>query len=102
MTSPRSSLPPGRTLLVGFGKLGRRLAPRLIADDGQVSALRRGLGELPPGVHAIGADLTVPMSERLPVFDAMVVTLPPLAGAPSGGGAGYRTALMHLADALPH
>lgn len=89
--------PPGRTLLVGFGKLGRSLAPRLLADGGHVIALRRSDDAPPQGVDGIRADLAAPLEAGLPAVDAMVVTLPP-----PGGVAGYRTALTHLADALPH
>jgi nucleoside-diphosphate-sugar epimerase len=88
--------PPACTLLVGFGKLGARLAPRLLADGGEVFALRRSEGELPEGVTGIRADLSAPLAESLPEVDAMVVTLPP-----PGGVDGYRIALTHLADALP-
>lgn len=92
-----SSLPPPRrTLLVGFGKLGRGLAFRLVADGGEVIALRRSDGELPEGVAGVRADLSFPLTERLPVVDAMVITLPP-----GGTVDSYRTALTHLADALP-
>lgn len=89
--------PPARTLLVGFGKLGRRLAPRLLADGGEVIALRRSDDPLPQGVDGIRADLASPIEADLPAVDAMVVTLPP-----PGGVDGYRTALAHLADALPY
>ncbi|MEW1975800.1 sugar nucleotide-binding protein [Microbacterium profundi] len=89
--------PPGRTLLVGFGKLGQSLAPRLLADGGEVIALRRSDDALPEGVDGIRADLASPLQAGLPAVDAMVVTLPP-----PGGVDGYRTALAHLADALPH
>ena len=87
---------PGRTLLVGFGKLGRSLAPQLLADGGNVIALRRSDDDLPEGVAGIRADLAAPLEEQLPAVDAMVVTLPP-----PGGVTGYRTALTHLANALP-
>ncbi|MDP3949273.1 sugar nucleotide-binding protein [Microbacterium sp.] len=98
MTSSASTIPapPARTLLVGFGKLGRSLAPRLLADGGDVIALRRSDDDLPVGVVGIRADLAAPLKVQLPAVDAMVVTLPP-----PGGVAGYRTALTHLADALP-
>lgn len=88
--------PPRRTLLVGFGKLGQRLALRLLADGGEVLALRRSDGELPEGAVGIRADLSLPLAESLPEVDAMVVTLPPGASVDS-----YRTALTHLAEALP-
>jgi nucleoside-diphosphate-sugar epimerase len=94
--APQIPAPPGRTLLVGYGKLGRRLAPRLLTDGGEVIALRRSDDEPPKGVTGIRADLTGPLPEALPAVDAMIVTLPPL-----GGVTGYRTALTHLADALP-
>ncbi|WP_435748248.1 sugar nucleotide-binding protein [Microbacterium sp. PMB16] len=96
MNTSASSAAPGRTLLVGFGKLGQRLAPRLLANGGEVFALRRSEGELPDGILGIRADLSAPLAEKLPAVDAMVVTLPP-----PGGVDGYRTALTHLADALP-
>lgn len=92
----RIPAPPGRTLLVGFGKLGRRLATHLLADGGDVIALRRSDDDLPDGVVGIRADLTAPLEQPLPAVDAMVVTLPPL-----GGVSGYRTAMTRLADALP-
>ncbi|MBT2483885.1 MULTISPECIES: sugar nucleotide-binding protein [unclassified Microbacterium] len=88
--------PPARTLLVGFGKLGARLARRLRADGGEVFALRRSDGVLPDGVVGIRADLAAPLPEALPAVDAMVVTLPP-----GGGVDSYRIALTHLAEALP-
>ena len=95
--TPAASLaPPRRTLLVGFGKLGRRLADHLVADGGEVFALRRSDGELPAGVTGMQADLSAPLTEPLPTVDAMVITLPP-----PGGVDGYRVALAHLAAALP-
>lgn len=87
---------PRRTLLVGFGKLGARLAPRLLNDGGEVFALRRSDGELPAGVVGIRGDLARPLTTPLPVVDAIVITLPPGAAEHS-----YRTALGHLRDALP-
>ena len=97
MTSPSVPLdPPRRTLLVGFGKLAVRLAPRLLADGGEVFALRRSEGDLPEGVVGLRADLSAPLTEPLPDVDAVVVTLPP-----PGGVDGYRIALTHLAAALP-
>ncbi|MEZ0140355.1 hypothetical protein AB1285_16085 [Microbacterium sp. NRRL B-14842] len=93
MTTPS---PPRRTLLVGFGKLGARLAPLLLADGGAVVALRRSVGAVPDGVQALTADLAAPLTGPLPEVDAMVVTLPPGPDVSS-----YRTALSHLAAALP-
>lgn len=85
---------PARTLLVGSGKLARRLAPLLIADGGEVFALRRSDSALPEGVVGIRADLARPLDDPLPAVDALVVTLPP-------SGPGYRTELGHVAAALP-
>lgn len=96
MNSSARLAPPRRTLLVGFGKLGRGLAHRLVADGSEVFALRRSDDDLPEGVTGIRADLSVPLTEPLPAVDAMVVTLPP-----PGGVDGYRIALTHLRDALP-
>ncbi|WP_187662675.1 sugar nucleotide-binding protein [Microbacterium sp. Nx66] len=93
MTTPS---PPRRALLVGFGKLGARLAPLLLGDGGEVLALRRSDGPVPDGVQALTADLAVPLTGPLPEVDAMVVTLPPGPDVSS-----YRTALSRLAAALP-
>lgn len=87
---------PRRTLLVGYGKLGARLAARLLADDGEVFALRRSTGSLPARVIGLSADPSHPLDSPLPVVDAMVITLPP-----SGVSSGYRTALTNLRAALP-
>lgn len=93
----RSPAPaPRRTLLVGYGKLGARLATRLLADGGEVIALRRSGGMLPDGVVGVSADLSAPLPTPLPAVEAMVVTLPP-----TGDVAGYRAALKNLAAALP-
>lgn len=89
-------LPPRRTLLVGFGALGARLAPRLVADGGEVVALRRTAGALPDGVTGVWADLAQPLAAPLPAVDGMVITVPP-----GEGVAAYRSALTHLAGALP-
>lgn len=87
---------PRRTLLVGFGKLGARLAPRLLADGGEVFALRRSDGELPAGVIGIRGDLAQPLTTPLPAVDAIVITLPPGSAEDA-----YRAALGHLREALP-
>ncbi len=84
-----------RTLLVGSGKIAAHLAP-LILKRGEVFALRRSDAEPPSGVTGIRADLAAPLASRLPAVDAMVVTLPP-----GEGVSAYRTALTHLAEALP-
>lgn len=87
---------PRRTLLVGYGKLGARLAPRLRAGGGEVVALRRSDGALPEGVSGVSMDLSAVPTVTLPEVDAMIVTLPP-----SGTVDGYRAALTNLAAALP-
>jgi len=88
--------PPARTLLVGYGKLATRLAPRLLERGGEVVALRRSDGPLPAGVVGVRADLSTPLADQLPAVDAMLVTLPP-----GDAVTAYRTALGHVAAALP-
>lgn len=90
-----SVAPTSRTLLVGSGALAARLAPRLL-EHGEVFALRRSDVEPPAGVTGIRADLAEPLAARLPAVDGMLITLPP-----GGTVTAYRTALAHLADALP-
>lgn len=93
--TPSPAPAPAHTLLVGFGKLGVLLAPRLLDDGGRVTALRRSGGPVPAGVDVVQADLSADLSEPLPPADTMVITLPPR------GPSGYRTALTNLAAALP-
>lgn len=88
---------PGRTLLVGCGKLGIGLGERLIAAGSQVTGMRRSADGLPDDVAAIAADLRHPLPQELPAFESVVITLPP---DPSGEPV-YRRAFGHLADALP-
>lgn len=87
---------PRRTLLVGYGKLAARLAPLLLARGEEVIALRRTEGALPDGVRGIAADLAYPLPTSLERVDAVLVTLPP-----GDTETSYRTALGHLACALP-
>ncbi|WP_234998817.1 hypothetical protein [Demequina sp. NBRC 110057] len=87
---------PRRTVLVGCGKLGLRLSTLLMADGGEVVALRRDASGLPASVRAVEADLTAPLAQSLPAADAMVITLPP-----SVDPRGYPVVLRHLRDALP-
>lgn len=94
--STRGERPLGRTLLVGYGKLARRLAPGLLPHADGLFALSRGATELPSGVEAVTADVSRAL-DRLPAVDSMLVTLPP--GDSSGN---YRTALTNLAAALPN
>ena len=92
---------PGRTLLVGCGKLGTRLGERLIEAGGQVFALRRNTAALPAAFSKLPVDLTEPVADELPTADAMVITLPPGAqGAPDQPN-GYLASFRHLAAALP-
>lgn len=85
----------GRTLLVGFGKLGTRLVGSLRERGEDVIAIRRSNAALPLGVTAVAADVAEPLS-ALPAVDAMVVTLPPGERVD-----GYRRALSHISAALP-
>lgn len=87
---------PRRVLLVGYGKLAARLAPRLVERGDEVFAIRRSSAVLPEGVSGIRADLAAPLDAPLPRVDAMLVTLPP-----GDTVTAYRTALAHLAQALP-
>ncbi|MEN0024045.1 MAG: SDR family NAD(P)-dependent oxidoreductase [Microbacterium sp.] len=89
---------PARTLLVGCGALGTALGERLVADGGEVTAIRRDASGLPAAFSTIEADLRHPLSSPLPAFDAVVVTLPPGTGPE---GSIYPAALTHLAAALP-
>ncbi|WP_460795514.1 Rossmann-fold NAD(P)-binding domain-containing protein [Microbacterium sp. GXF0217] len=95
MVETASERPLGRTLLVGYGKLGRRVASLLSADAELLYALRRTAVDLPPGVEGITADVSYAI-ERLPSIDSMLVTLPP-----GDSRSSYRTALSNIAAALP-
>lgn len=86
----------GRTLLVGYGKLGAALAPLLRSEGAEAIALRRTDAPLPSGVRGIVADVSRPLDARLPRVDSMIVTLPPGEDVD-----GYRRALQHLERALP-
>jgi len=92
--------PPGRTLLVGCGKLGVGLGERLIAGGQEVVAIRRTTGALPSGFRAIAQDLRLAAPRDLPPCDSIVITLPPDAQDEDGEGI-YAAALAHLAEALP-
>lgn len=89
---------PGRTLIVGSGKLGARLGSRLLADGGAVTAIRRRADGLPDGFAAIEADLRHPLDLKLPEFDSIVITLPP--GGTGGEDSLYPSALTAVAEAL--
>ena len=83
------------TLLVGCGKLGRRVAALLADDHEPVFAIRRETADLPRHITAIPADLQRPLRRPLPRIDAMVITLPP-----SVDPDGYRPVLERVRDAL--
>ncbi|MCI1018713.1 sugar nucleotide-binding protein [Microbacterium sp. C5A9] len=90
---------PGRTLLVGCGKIGVRLGERVLAGGGEVVAIRRNATGLPTGFRTIAADLEKPLAQELPEFDSVVITLPP-SRAESERGSIYPLALPAIADAL--
>ncbi|WP_460797433.1 Rossmann-fold NAD(P)-binding domain-containing protein [Microbacterium sp. GXF0217] len=101
-TSPGSGgRSPGRTLLVGCGKLGIQVGERLIADGHEVLAIRRTVGALPSGFPAIAQDLRAIAPRDLPRCESVVITLPPDAQDGAGDRGTYATALTHLAEALP-
>ncbi|WP_147104277.1 SDR family NAD(P)-dependent oxidoreductase [Nesterenkonia populi] len=89
-----------RTLLVGCGKVGTRLAERLIADGGEAFGLRRTTASLPSSIIPLAVDLLSPPPVSLPQVDTMVITITPSIGG-SDHPDGYATALKHLAEALP-
>lgn len=91
---------PGRTLLVGCGKIGIRLGEKVLASGGEVTAIRRHASGLPSGFRTLAADLEHPLDEPLPEFDSIVITLPP-SRADSDRGSIYPLALPVIADALP-
>lgn len=86
---------PPRTLIVGSGRIGMRVAAALRGAGGDVYTLRRSAASEPDDRH-IAADLSRPLERPLPAVDAVVVTLPP--GEEEGFLAG---AVAHLAAALP-
>ncbi len=67
-----------KVLLVGFGDLASRLAPRLVADNCQVAALRRSQRGA-PGVELFCGDCRDPgvLGKALAGRDVVVVTLTP-------------------------
>lgn len=91
---------PGKTLLVGCGKIGIRLGEKVLASGGEVTAIRRHASGLPSGFRTLAADLEHPLAEPLPEFDSIVITLPP-SRADSDRGSIYPLALPAIADALP-
>ncbi len=68
---------PARTLLVGSGRIGSRVADELHRAGGEVVTLRRSAASESEGWRHIAADLSRPLGDALPAVDAVVVTLPP-------------------------
>jgi nucleoside-diphosphate-sugar epimerase len=93
--------PPGRTLLVGCGKLGTHLGKRLVQAGADVFALRRDPAALPEAFAALAVDLREPVRRQLPEVEAMVITLPPGRPAAPDRQDDYLAALKNLAAALP-
>lgn len=87
---------PARTLLVGSGRIGTRVAEELRRAGGEVVTVRRSAASDSDGWRHIAADLSRPLTESLPAVDAVVVTLPP--GEEQGFLAG---AIGRVAEALP-
>lgn len=96
MSASLSGREAGRTLLVGFGKLGVRLADALVSEGAEVIALRRTDAPLPHGVSGVVADAMTLEGVSLPRVDSLVVTLPP-----GDRTDGYRTAVRGIERALP-
>lgn len=95
-------MPTTNVLIAGCGYLGTALGLRLAAEGCTVWGLRRHPGSLPPDLHPVEADLTLPESLRaLPRgIDVVFYT----AAAPGRTDAAYRAAyvdgLAHLLEAL--
>ncbi|MDT3317981.1 NAD(P)H-binding protein [Microbacterium sp. KSW4-11] len=85
---------PSRTLIVGSGRIGSRVAAALRDAGGEVWTLRRSAASAPDD-HHIATDLSRPLERPLPAVDAVVVTLPP------GDDDFLAAAASHLAAALP-
>lgn len=96
----RGQRSPGRTLLVGCGKLGIELGRRLVADGAEVLAMRRTSTELPSGFTLLADDIRVAGRRALLACESVVITLPPDAEARDDGDI-YSAALANLANALP-
>ncbi len=87
---------PGRTLIIGCGRLGGDLGLALLGESSEVYGVRRDVTALPPGIRAIAADVDAGLPRELPDVDALVFTLPP-----SGAPRGYRRVLQSVHDSLP-
>lgn len=91
-----------RILIAGYGYVGTALGTRLVAEGHEVWGLRRAAAGLPPGVHAVVADLTNPQTLRHLPPDLEVVCF--TAAADGSDEAAYRAiyveGLRHLVEAL--
>lgn len=74
-----------KVLVAGCGDVGTALGLRLARRGGMVTGVRRHVAGLPAAIEAVSLDLTDPGDVRLPVVDAVVVTLT----ADGRGGAAY-------------
>ena len=81
-----------RILIAGCGYIGQELGLRLVREGHSVCGLRRGPGQLPPGLRGFRADLTRPETlGNLPgPFDVVFYTV----GADRRSEAGYRSAYL--------
>lgn len=86
---------PARTLLVGSGRIGSRVAAALRSGGAEAVTLRRSPASDPASSHVV-ADVGAPLADPLPAVDAVVFTLPPGA-EPSF----LADAVAHVARALP-
>ncbi|MGP6175036.1 sugar nucleotide-binding protein [Corynebacterium sp. A21] len=91
---------PGRTLLVGCGKVGSSLGERLVAAGEEVVALRRTTAGLPASFAALSVDLREPVRQELPQVDTMLITLTPGMSSVGDHPNAYLVALRNLAAAL--
>lgn len=87
-----------RILWVGWGDLGQRATPRLVAAGHEVVALRRSPIDAPPdGVVALQGDLVAPSGLQLPPgIEACIVTLTPDSRDRAGYEEAYLTSLTNL------
>jgi nucleoside-diphosphate-sugar epimerase len=87
-----------RILWAGWGDLGQRATPGLVAAGHEVVALRRSPMDTPPdGVVAVQGDLAAPRGLQLPPgIEACIVTLTPDSRDRAGYEQAYLTSLTNL------